>query len=87
MRTMASIFRDRISIVWLLLVVATLVSFESVMIGNGRAARTIILVIAFAKATFVGREFIELRHAPAWMLWTFQAWAAIVCTALIVLFW
>jgi hypothetical protein len=83
----ASIFRNRISIVWLLLVLATLVSFESVVIGHGRVARTIVLVIAFAKATFVGREFIELRHAPAWMLWMFQTWAVIVCAALVVLFW
>ncbi|WP_371433381.1 cytochrome C oxidase subunit IV family protein [Novosphingobium sp.] len=84
---MVLIFRNRISIVWLLLVLATLVSFESVMIGHGRAARAIVLVITFTKATFVGREFIELRHAPAWMLWLFQAWAAIVCGALVVLFW
>ena len=84
---MAWALRSRISLVWLLLVLATLVSFESVVIGHGPAARTIVLLITFTKATFVGREFIELRHAPGWMLWMFQSWAVIVCTALVVLFW
>lgn len=84
---MAPLFRNRTSIVWMLLVLATLVSFESVMIGHGRAARAIVLLIAFTKATFVGREFMELRHAPRWMLWSFQAWAVLVCTALVALFW
>lgn len=80
-------FRNRISFVWLLLVLATFVSFESMMIGHGRAGRAIVLIITFTKATFVGREFIELRLAPTWMLWLFQAWAAIVCAALVALFW
>ncbi len=84
---MASIFRNRISIVWLLLVLATLVSFESGVTGHGRAARTIVLLIAFTKVIFVGREFIELRRAPVWMLWMFQTWAVTVCAALVVLFW
>ena len=84
---MASIMNRRISVVWLLLVMATLVSFESVVLGHGRAARTIVLVITFTKATVVGREFMELRHAPLWMLALFQTWAVIVCTALVVLVW
>ena len=78
---------NRITIVWLLLVVATMVSFESVVIGQGRAARAAVLAIAFTKATIVGREFMELRHAPRWMLWLFQAWAVIVCTVLEALVW
>jgi hypothetical protein len=84
---MGSLMRNRISLVWLLLVAATFVSFESVVIGHGHAARTIVLLITFIKITLVGREFIELRHAPGWMLWSFQAWALAVCAALIVLFW
>ena len=84
---MAWVFRSRTSLVWLLLVLATFVSFESMVIGHGRAARTIVLVITFTKVIFVGREFIELRHAPVWMLWMFQTWAVVVCIALVVLFW
>jgi hypothetical protein len=84
---MASLLRNRISIVWLILVLATLVSFESVVLGHSPAARTIVLAITFAKATVVGREFMELRYAPAWMLWLFQGWAMIVCAVLIALVW
>jgi hypothetical protein len=34
----------------------------------------------------VGREFMELRHAPPLLLWLFQGWAALTCLALLILF-
>ena len=45
-----------------------------------------ILVIAFTKVLLVGREFMELRHAPRWLLWGFQSWAILTCLVLIALF-
>lgn len=77
----------RISLVWLFLVIATLASFESSGLVDERGVRAIVLLIAFAKVLLVGREFMELRHAPAWMLWLFQAWVAIVCLTLQILVW
>ena len=78
---------DRITLVWLLLVAATLVSFESTIFGGENIARALVIVIAFAKVLAVGREFMELRDAPLALLWLFQAWVAIVCAALLVLTW
>lgn len=86
---MPSLLASRPTLIWILLVLATLVSFESMQLGNegARAGRAAILVIAFTKVLLVGREFMELRHAPALLLWLFQAWVAVVCAALLVLFW
>lgn len=86
---MASLIRNRASLIWLVLVLATLVSFETMQLGeNGaRVLRAIILLIAFGKVLLVGREFMELRQAPRLLLWFFQAWVGIVCCALIVLYW
>ncbi|WP_257542106.1 cytochrome C oxidase subunit IV family protein [Sphingobium sp. CFD-1] len=42
--------------------------------------------MAFAKVLLVGREFMELRHAPPLLLWLFQLWAVVTCVVLIVLF-
>lgn len=84
---MANLLRNRVTLVWLLLVGATLISFESGTSGHSRGARAFVLAIAFAKAVAVGREFMELREAPRWMLLAFQAWAAIICAVLVALVW
>lgn len=83
---MASLIGSRITLVWAGLVVATLFSFETMVLGNAHIARIMILVIAFAKVLMVGREFMELRHAPPFLLWLFQGWAVLTCGALLVLF-
>ena len=83
---MSVILRTRITLVWALLVGATLFSFETQTLGGAAVARTVILVIAFAKVLMVGREFMELRHAPPLLLWLFQGWAALTCLALLILF-
>lgn len=83
-----SILASRPTLIWLLLVAASLLSFESMLLGGGgaRLARSAILIIAFAKVLLVGREFMELRHAPPLLRNLFQAWAIIVCGVLLVLF-
>ena len=78
---------DRITLVWLFLVAATLVSFESTILGSDQLARALVIVIAFAKVLVIGREFMELRDAPLVLLWLFQAWVALVCGVLLVLTW
>jgi caa(3)-type oxidase subunit IV len=84
-----SLLASRQSLVWLVLVAATLMSFESMLLGGDgeRIARCVILLIAFAKATIVGLEFMELRKAPAILRLPFLGWAVIACTALLVLSW
>ena len=79
---------SRPTLIWLILVIATLCSFETMVLGDqARVIRSVILVIAFAKATLVGLEFMELRHAPAFLRLPFLAWAMVICTVLLVLSW
>lgn len=81
----------RLTAIWLLLVLATLLSWQ---LGDGTApdtqrgaASVAILVIALLKARFVFLEFMELRGAPLPLRAAFEAWAALICTALIALYW
>jgi hypothetical protein len=83
---MPSILANRAVLVWAVLVAATLLSFETTVLGNSGAVRAVILVVTFAKVRLVGREFMELRDAPAPMLWAFQSWVVAVCGVLLALF-
>ncbi len=84
---LATPFR-RITAVWLLLVLATLFSWESAQVGQDhRLATSIVLVIAFIKARFVGLEFMELREAPLPLRLIFEAWVILACAALLILYW
>ena len=86
---MRALVVSRASIVWLILVAATLLSWESIAIAGDslRVAHTAILAIAFLKVRLVGLEFMELRHAPTLFRVAFEAWVAIIGTTLIFLFW
>lgn len=81
-----AIWRNRITLVWAILVAATFLSFETMTLGNAFLLRSLILIIAFAKVWLVGREFMELRQAPPLLLWLFQLWAIATCAILIFLF-
>lgn len=86
---MRTLLVNRPTLIWAILVLATLLSFESMLLGGdgARIARATILVIAFGKVSLVGLEFMELRHAPAFLKLPFIAWLVIVCAVLQVLFW
>ena len=82
------LLRDRITVVWLGLIVATLTSW---LLGVGhelpvRYAAIGIIVIAFAKVSFVGRYFMEIRHAPTVLVSILSAWTVVVAVALIGLY-
>ena len=84
---LATPFR-RITAVWLLLVLATLISWESAHLGDDhRLSTSIVLVIAFIKARFVGLEFMELRAAPLPLRLIFELWVLLACAALLILYW
>lgn len=83
-----SLLRDRTSVVWLVLIIATLASW---ILGVGHElpyqyATVAIIVIAFVKVNFVGRYFMELREAPVALIAVFQAWVCIVPCVLIGLY-
>ena len=82
------LLRHRISLVWLVLVLATLTSW---LLGVGNQLPTTyaaigVIIIAFAKVHFVGRYFMELRDAPAPLRAVFDGWTLIVAVVLIGLY-
>jgi hypothetical protein len=87
-RQLTILLRSRISLVWLALVVATLISWR-VGTDNGlhpHLASTIVLLVAFLKVRFVGAYFMELRDAPLPLRLIFDGYCLIVCTVLVVMY-
>lgn len=86
-----SLLRNRITVVWFALIVATCLSWETV--GNidwafdYRIPSIIVLGIAFVKVRYVMLEFMELRHAPLPMRLVAEAWSLGVCAALVAYYW
>lgn len=85
---LTTLVRDRITIVWFVLVAATLASWT---LGVGhelpqRYAAISIIVIAFAKVHFVGRYFMEIRDAPPALKAVFGVWNVVVAGLLIGLY-
>jgi Prokaryotic Cytochrome C oxidase subunit IV len=81
---------NRLTLIWLLLVGATLVSVEFFSgifsAGDPRAAAVVVMIVAFVKVRFVGRDFMELRSAPTLAQRIFDGWVAIVCSAMIAIY-
>lgn len=86
---MPSLFRSRSTAIWLVLVAASLFSWESTRLGgNGNGAQlanAAILVVAFVKVRFIGLDFMELRGAPWPIRIGFEIWTILVCVALLIL--
>ena len=85
---MRAIIHTRTSLVWLILVVATMVALRAGfdLPADLRLARVAVLGIAFIKVRIVLREFMELRAAPLPMRRVVDVWCIGVCGALIALF-
>ena len=73
----------RATMVWIGLVVATIVTFWLGFdhpLGEGTAglAAVVAIMIGVGKATAIGLEFMELRHAPAGLKYGFLAWCTVL---------
>ena len=88
---MLSLLRHKITPVWLLLMLATGLSWEfghGLGFGSHYSLATIaIVLIAFIKVRFIFLDFMELRTAPLWLRLLFEVWTVLVCGALIALYW
>ncbi|MCB5945558.1 cytochrome C oxidase subunit IV family protein [Acidocella sp. KAb 2-4] len=87
---MAAWFSGRITVIWLFLVSATLLSFgmgHGLGIRDHRYASAAILIVAFIKVRFVILDFMELRHAPSVLRIVAELWVVLAATALVTLFW
>jgi caa(3)-type oxidase subunit IV len=75
-----SVLRERITIVWLVLMVATCVTTWGLSkdLFTPRVAVTGTFLIAALKVRYVMLDFMELRHAPTPARVFFQAWMAVV---------
>lgn len=81
-----TLISSRLSLCWLLLVLASLLSFESAAQGS-RLAGAIVIVVALVKAAVVGGEFMELRQAHAVLKTLFFAWVALLGATLLSIFY
>jgi hypothetical protein len=77
---------SRTTLVWLLLVLATALSWamgHGLGIPNVRIASVAIIVVAFVKVRFVIFEFMEIRGGPTWMQRVGDGWVVVVAGLLI----
>jgi hypothetical protein len=87
---MKSLFVSRATLIWGLLVGATLLSWE---FGHGIGfsdlthAGIAIIVVAIVKVRMVILDFMEVRHAPVYMRIAGEAYCAVICGVLITLFY
>lgn len=89
---MERVLRQRITVVWFGLVLATLLSWllSSEHVFDSATARTLttvaILGVAFVKVRYVGLDFMELRHAPRALRVVFDVWMLVVYGMLVGLY-
>jgi len=88
---MRSVVRTRATGVWLILVLATSLSWllgtDGGLSDHGhRLASVAILAVALFKVRLVGLYFMDLRNAPAVLRGLFEGYCVAVCAATISLF-
>ncbi|MBB3748385.1 heme/copper-type cytochrome/quinol oxidase subunit 4 [Mycolicibacterium sp. BK634] len=87
--TFRDLLRGPFSLVWLGLIGATLLSWylgADHGVHDRHVATTLILIVAFVKVRFVGLYFMELRDAPRRLRALFEMHCAIVCTAMVTVY-
>jgi hypothetical protein len=78
--------RTPTGLTWLVLVVATLVSFwigADHGVNNPKAAAAVLIAVALGKVALIGMQFMELRHADVRLRRGFQLYCAVVGAGLI----
>lgn len=84
--TMKTVVQNRASVVWLILVVLTLISWAlGTRHGFGGAhvqASLLILVVAVFKVRLIGLYFMELRYAPWSLRGIFEGYCALLLMVL-----
>jgi caa(3)-type oxidase subunit IV len=82
------LLNSRITLVWFVLIAATLVSWR---VGtdhglHAHLATTIVVLVAFIKVRFVGLYFMELRDAPLPLRTIFEGYCVAVCAVVIIMY-
>ncbi|HKT71299.1 MAG TPA: cytochrome C oxidase subunit IV family protein [Steroidobacteraceae bacterium] len=88
---MRSLLRSRPTVVWILLVAATVCSLALFELSEAADERRLVsvsvLAIAAVKVRFIGLDFMEVRHAPLVLRIAFEVWLLAITVALIALYW
>lgn len=88
---MSSFWISRITLTWVCLVLATVISWEAVeglhWVHELRLGGVIVMAIAFLKTRFVLLDFMELREAPLPMRLFAESWWLLVGLLVIGSFW
>jgi hypothetical protein len=80
--------KSKLVLLWILLVVITLLSWETASTAiSHHVAATLVLILAFFKVRIIGLDFMELKTAPWPMRIGFDVWVVGVLTVLITLYW
>jgi hypothetical protein len=85
---MPQLLRRRITAIWLLLVLATILSWGTALRAgqdSARLASVTVIAVAFIKVRFVVLDFMELRTAPLPLRLVFEGWLLIVGGAIMLL--
>ncbi|MBJ7336523.1 cytochrome C oxidase subunit IV family protein [Mycolicibacterium sp.] len=78
-----SLLRARSTMVWAVLLVATVLSWAvGSEHGTGSLVALIVLGVAMIKVRFVGLDFMELRHAPLLLRAAFEAYCLLMWAVL-----
>lgn len=83
---MTTVLWSRNTLIWLVLVAATALSWSvghGMGISDARTGGAVILATAFIKVRFVIFDFMEVRAAPLWMQRVADAWVFIAAVVLI----
>ena len=89
---MTSYLRGRLTLVWMLLVLATVVSWwlgarsESGRLEVNFPLTAGVVAIALVKIRLVVWHFMEVRTAPSWLRWTCDGWLAFLGLMILALY-
>lgn len=87
---MGTFLRDRITVVWLLLIGATLLSWgmgHGLGFSDPRNAGMVIFLVAFIKVRYVFLEFMEVRQGPLVLRIFVEGWVTLVCAGVLAMYW
>jgi hypothetical protein len=74
-----SLFRARSTVVWIVLLVATIVSWAvGSEHGTGSTIAVVVLGVAVFKVRYVGLDFMELRQAPLLLRGVFECYCVVL---------
>ena len=78
---------DPFLLTWMVLSLATLVSWWLDVTINGTWVGVTVLLVAFFKARLVLMVFMEVRDAAPLVRWCCEVWVMVACASLITIYW